>query len=272
MRCRELVVGGPVVAFSTTQSWGDLTSPGDFLSATPYIDKHERTIRDTATSLCRNLPDDRARALAIFAFVRDRIPFGFAAGFWRLSASEVLEAGRGYCNTKSTLFVALLRAAGIPARQIFVEIDAAVLKGLLDPGTPYLDHSYVEVFLDGAWRPTDAYIVDQALFFAARSRIRSQGRAFGYGVHRNGTLDWNGHTPSFSQYNLADPSFVPRRFWGVYSDIGAFYAEAEQPWNRLNGLLRASFGVMAAGANARAASLRRPKRARAPSRRQSRNQ
>jgi transglutaminase-like putative cysteine protease len=45
-----------------------------------------------------------------------------------LPASAVIRAGVGFCNPKSTLFVALLRGAGIPARQHMVSINMNVLK------------------------------------------------------------------------------------------------------------------------------------------------
>lgn len=37
-----------------------------------------------------------------------------------LTASEVLKQGQGFCNPKATLLVALMRAAGIPARMHMV--------------------------------------------------------------------------------------------------------------------------------------------------------
>ena len=87
--------------------------------------------------------------------------FGFTPHFYAMSAAEVLSAGVGYSNTKATLFIALLRAAGIEARQQFVDVNAAVLRGMFDLRTPFIDHSYTEVLLDGAWVPTDSYVVDR---------------------------------------------------------------------------------------------------------------
>lgn len=228
-----------------------------FLSETRYINSGDPRIRKIVNDHAPAHLPDKARALALFTYVRDEIPFGFADGFWDQTAVEVLDAGVGYCNTKSTLFTTLLRASGIPARQVFVDIDVAVLHGLIDPGTPYLDHSYVEVFLDGAWVATDAFIVDQALFTTARTRVILEGRRFGYGIHIAGTMDWDGTGPSYAQYNQTADARLGTRVWGVYPDIGAFYAQAEKPWNRLNLLLRAGFGVLAGSANAKADLLRR---------------
>lgn len=255
-RRRLHIVGGIIVGSTFVPAEGPGAEPSDCLKATRYIDADHQTILDIAARLTDGLSGDVAKAIALFKFVRDAIAFGFARGFWDMPASEVLRVGRGYCNTKSTLFVALLRAAGIPARQVFVDIDAHVLSGLINPGTTYVDHSYVDVFLDGAWRSTDAYIVDRPLFQAAQARIVASGDLLGFGVHATGTDTWNGFAPSYSQFNILDPRPISSRRWGVYADVGDFYARAYRPWNRLNPLLRAAFGLMAQNANRRADALR----------------
>ncbi|MEM7190173.1 MAG: hypothetical protein AAF439_11230, partial [Pseudomonadota bacterium] len=136
-------------------------------------------------------------------------------------------------------------------------IDKAVLHGLIDPGTSYLDHSYTEVFVDDAWYATDAYIPDPALFAAATTRVMQEGRRFGYGVHSDGKNDWDGRSDSFAQYNRADPAPIGTQVWGIYDDIGDFYDRAPGTQNRLNALLRAGMGALAASANAEANRMRR---------------
>ncbi|MEM7268006.1 MAG: transglutaminase-like domain-containing protein [Pseudomonadota bacterium] len=239
-----MMAGGPVQA-------------SDALGPTALVDSDHPEIRRVAASLTSGAADDRDKATSIFRFVRDEVWFGFGRGFWNQKASEVLALKRGYCNTKSTLFVALLRAADIPARQVFVEIDAAVLHGLIDPGTRYLDHSYTEVQIGGAWIATDAYIPDPALFRAAKARTAAEGRVFGYGVHAEGENDWNGTRATFAQYNLNATQPLIGRRWGVFADMAAFYREAEETHNRLNGVLRAAFGALAASANENAQALRK---------------
>ncbi|MEM7292180.1 MAG: transglutaminase-like domain-containing protein [Pseudomonadota bacterium] len=231
-------------------------SPLDWLGSTPLIDKEHPRVREKAADLARGGKTDRDVALAVFNFVRDEIEFGFARGFWKSKASQVLATGRGYCNTKSTLFIALLRANRIPARQVFVDIHSSVLHGILNPGTPYVDHSYVEVFLEGDWIPTDAYIVDRALFEPAQARVLAENRLMGYGVHGTGTMLWDGKSSAFSQFNLLDPHSISTRRWGLFSDVGDFYRFADDPWNRLNPLFRAAMGAMGNAANKRADAIR----------------
>ena len=59
----------------------------------------------------------------IYDFVRDDIQFGYNEDD-TLPASKVLADGIGQCNTKATLFMALLRASGIACR--FHDIGCAV--------------------------------------------------------------------------------------------------------------------------------------------------
>ena len=255
MTRRSLIAGSaalPVAALARETA----DDPARHLGATAYIDLASPPIARRASEARAGGRSDRDTALTLFELVRDEVRFGFAGGFWDMPASQVLLGRRGYCNTKSTLFVALLRAAGIPARQVFVDIDAAVLHGIIDPGTPFVDHSYTEIFLNGAWRPTDAYIVDTPLFAVAQARLGSEKRLLGYGVHVTGTNIWDGTSPSYAQYNILDKRTIGQRSWGVFADIGDFYARAERPWNRLNPLLRMGFGMMATSANRRADALR----------------
>ncbi|MGL4404755.1 MAG: transglutaminase-like domain-containing protein, partial [Notoacmeibacter sp.] len=128
----------------------------DPLAPTALIDSDHAKIVGLAQRLAPNELPKLEKVKRIFVFVRDEIKFGFGPRFYEHTASEVAEMRLGYCNTKGTLMVALLRAAGIPARQVFVDIDAQILRGIVDPGTLFVDHSYVELLLDDVWLATDA--------------------------------------------------------------------------------------------------------------------
>ena len=231
--------------------------PEDWLGSTRLINVRHASIQKAATRLVRNASTDRERAKAIFSFVSRDVLFGFCPGFWSNRADEVLKYRRGYCNTKGTLFVTLLRAVGIPARQVFVDIDVRVLYGIIDPRTPYLDHSFSEVFLDEKWRATDAYIVDPPLFAAAKHALLPTREQFGYGIHINGSTSWDAERASFCQFPLPVARNVVNRYHGPFSDVEHFYSAVPHAWNRLGPLTRAAFGVVASGANRRAERLRR---------------
>lgn len=220
------------------------------------LDGDKTDLEELVSELTAGIEHEREKAIALHDYVRDEIPFGFSSRFYNETAGQVLESGLGYCNTKSTLFVALLDRAAIPARQRFVDISAEILHGFVDPGTPFVDHSYVEVYLDEKWVRVDSYIVDKTLAENARQKLREEGRILGYGVHINGTSDWNGKEDAFSQF-LDDGSYdqLTMRDHGVFHDVNAFY-ESGLGWNRLNLPMRLLFPVFARQANQRIQRMR----------------
>lgn len=233
-----------------------LAQESSLLHSTRYIDTEHPLIQQTARELTAGIQSDREKAIRIHDFVRDEIRFGWSRAFYDQKASDVLKGKIGYCNTKSTLFIALLRAAGIQARQHFVNIDARILSGLLDPGTRYVDHSYTEVLLNGTWVKTDSYIVDIPLAREAKARLANEGRLIGYGVHRNGTSYWDGKKDSFSQY--VDDGSIPlsTRDYGIYEDVGDFYASGNGV-NKRNLFLRLTFGFFSRNANKKIEGIRK---------------
>jgi transglutaminase-like putative cysteine protease len=254
MTRRDVMLGGAVVSLIGTDVGS--SDMARWLAETPHMDFNHRSVQAIIGQIKTAHTSQIDRALACFTFVRDTIKFGFAKGFWDNKASDVLAKGRGYCNTKSTLFVALAHGCGIPARQVFVDINVQVLRGLLDPGTPYVDHSYVELFIDDAWRATDAYIVDLPLFRRASDKLRADNDLLGYGVHLTGTAMWDGVAPAFSQYNINDARPIGTKVWGIFDDVAAFYIQVPDTWNKLNPILRGAMGFVAVGINQKIEAVR----------------
>lgn len=231
--------------------------PTGAVQPTPYVDTGHPDVQAVARRIGEGAADDRERAVRLHDFVRDEVRFGFAASFYDQTASQVLQAGVGYCNTKSTLFVALLRALGIPARQHFVDIRADILHGVINPGTLYVDHSYAEVWLGGRWLKLDSYIVDAPLMQQVQDRLRREGRVLGYGAHRNGVSVWDGRSDAFSQF--VDDGSVPdlgRRDHGVFDDVAAFYRSG-RGLNILSTTMRLIFPWASHAANRKLDALRR---------------
>lgn len=205
------------------------------LERTDVIDADHPSIAGVVQRLTTPVMTNRQKAVRLHDFVRDEIRFGFQNAFYEVRASEVLAAKVGYCNTKSTLFIALLRCAGIPARQQFVDIDASILKGLFDPGTPYVDHSYVEVLLEDRWVATDSFIVDPPLFQAAAKRLATTNAPIGYGIHQRGSTTWDGTHDSFSQFvNDGSTATLSTRAHGTFADVATFYQQSKESWNKLS--------------------------------------
>jgi len=232
--------------------------PGDeSLGATALIDTKHPFIQSTAARITHGKTTDRDKAIAVHDFVRDKIAYGFGPKFYEHKASEVLRLRRGFCNSKGTLFIALLRASGIPARQHFVEISAGILHGIIPPRTEWLDHSYTEVWLNGHWIPVDSYVVDPLLFAGAQKRLRAEDLEFGYGIHHAGNLTWDGRSGNFTQLVRGSGHVrIANRDFGVHSDVQTFYAETPSASNRMDAQMRTFFRLATGTLNGRLHELR----------------
>jgi hypothetical protein len=212
---------------------------------------HPRVI-DTANELTKGRESALERLEALFYFVRDQIRFAFPTTWseWdRVSASRVLDAGFGYCNTKATLMVALCRACGVHARVHYGFIDARIMRGIFPSFSfPFLPksgpHSWTEVELDGEWKPIDSYINDEPLYRAARARLEGSGRSLGYSLACvEGTCS--------CEFNFGDKGFV--HMGAVVEDHGAWEDAsdyfASEKYVEFNSLQRALYPVMAVLSN-----------------------
>ncbi len=88
----------------------------DFLEPTPEIDADHPAIRDLAREAVGSTAGVFAASSRLAHLVYQRLDKVF--GQSRDRASEVLRAGKGDCTEHALLFVALARAAGIPARGV----------------------------------------------------------------------------------------------------------------------------------------------------------
>lgn len=140
------------------------------------------------------------RIRSIYNFVKDEILFGYNVDD-NIKASVVLRDGFGQCNTKGTLFMALLRACGIPCRVHAFTIDKKLQKGAMT-GFVYKNapknvfHSWVEVFYNKKWYELEGFILDKS-YLSTLQRIHKDctGAFCGYGVavidFKNPSVEWN---------------------------------------------------------------------------------
>lgn len=174
---------------------------------------------------------------AIYRFVRDEIPFGYNADD-NLTASQVLQDGYGQCNTKGTVLMALLRAAGIPTRLHGFTIYNAMQKGAIPSWIFWLAprrilHSWVEVYYEGRWLDIEGYIIDQPYLAQIQKTFADQCEAYsGYAIAttclKNPQNDWLGENTYIQKEGIADDL-------GVYDQPDTFYA---QKGTNLRGLKR----------------------------------
>ncbi len=142
-----------------------------YLRATDYLDANHPLVHSTAETLTRGETGDVERVGRIYHYVRD-LPYDILASFRYLaegkrSASDVIEHGVAFCMGKASSFVALSRAAGVPARVAFQAL-ASPDKEFLSPqvrglwggkaGRPLPWHSVGEAYLNGRWVRLDATI------------------------------------------------------------------------------------------------------------------
>ncbi len=87
-----------------------------YLAHSEIIDVLHPKIQELAQKLAQNAVDEVEIARECFLFVRDKIAHtgDIQSSKVSVKASEVLEAGTGWCYAKSHLLAALLRANGIP--------------------------------------------------------------------------------------------------------------------------------------------------------------
>jgi len=123
-----------------------------YLGATRTIDVGSKPIRDTSAALIEGCSSDAEKAVRLFYFVRDQIPYSiymismFEEDF---VASTVLERGK-----KAVLLAALTRAAGIPSRLAFARIrnHRTPAKLVEKVGTNVFPrHGYNQLYLNGRW-------------------------------------------------------------------------------------------------------------------------
>lgn len=166
--------------------------------------------------------DEFERIKEIYNFVRDDILFGYNEDDL-ICASKVLFDGYGQCNTKGTLFMALLRACKIPCRIHGFTIDKRLQKGAMT-GLVYWNapknifHSWVEIYFESQWIELEGFILDKTYLKKLQNQFPNCNGAFcGYGVavkdFRNPTIDFNrnstyiqseGITQDFGVYDSPD--------------------------------------------------------------------
>ena len=138
----------------------------------------------------------------IYNYVRDEVLFGYNHDD-SLPASRVLRDGYGQCNTKGTLFMALLRACDVPCRvhafTITKRLQHGAMTGYLYRNAPdNVFHSWVEVYYEGKWYNLEGLILDKKYLHALQSKFFAcEGSFCEYGVgvenFREPVIDWNGN-------------------------------------------------------------------------------
>lgn len=181
---------------------------------------------------------------AIYNFVRDEILFGYNVDD-SILASQVLSDGYGQCNTKGTLFMALLRACGIPCRVHGFTIDKKLQKGAMT-GFVYKSapknvfHSWVEVYFEEQWYELEAFILDKACLTKLQEKNSDCIGAFcGYGV---AVKDFKHPVIDFDRNNTYIQSKGINQDFGVYDSPDELLKEHHQEISGVKAFLYRNLG------------------------------
>jgi transglutaminase-like putative cysteine protease len=128
-----------------------------YLSPAEFIDSDHANVRTKAAETVGSVSGPVERARVLYRAVRDGIrydPYIDYTSPETYRASSVLAQGRGYCVGKASLYVALCRASGIPARLGLADVKnhLATSRLLEIVGTDvFAYHGYVEIMPGRKW-------------------------------------------------------------------------------------------------------------------------
>ncbi|MFC4307166.1 transglutaminase-like domain-containing protein [Cohnella boryungensis] len=172
----------------------------------------------------------KEQILGIYNYVRDTILFGYNRAD-DIPASEVLMNGYGQCNTKGVLFMALLRAVGVPCRMhgftIHKQLQKGAMKGWYYGLSPKeILHSWVEVFHENQWLNLEGFILDIPYLTKLQSKFKDcEGSFCGYGIatdnFQSPAIYWNENDTYVQKEGIA-------RDLGIYESPDDFFARHQQ--------------------------------------------
>jgi hypothetical protein len=216
----------------------------EYLQETNMLDFGDNRIQSLIKIKKWETLSEKDKIISIYNYIRDDILFGYNMDD-TIKATQVLKDGYGQCNTKGTLFMALLRSIGVPCRLHGFTIDKRLQKGA-QTGLIYLlapkeiIHSWVEVYYSGNWWDTEGLILDTTYLKSLQAKFSSCTGGFcGFGVAADDlhapVVDWDknntyiqskGIVQDFGIFNAPDDFFKlhqqalsPMKKW-LYQNIG----------------------------------------------------
>ena len=215
-----------------------------YLQETKMLNYSDKQIQQLISEKSWKILEEFERIKAIYNFVRDEILFGYNVDD-NIPASRVLTDGYGQCNTKGTLFMALLRACNIPCRIHGFTIDKVLQKGAMT-GIVYKNapqnifHSWVEVYFENKWFELEAFILDKKYLQKLQEKNSTCSGAFcGYGVavkdFRNPVIDF------YRNYTYIQSEGINQDF-GVYDSPDELLKEHHQEMSLIKNFVYKNFG------------------------------
>lgn len=132
--------------------------PPEYLAPSRFVDSDAPAVRAFTARVIGDETGPTARAVRLFAAVRDEIwydPFSIRAEPDAYRASTVAAAATNWCVPKAVLLTAAARAAGIPARLGFADVRNHLqtdrLRERMRGADLFVYHGYADLYLDGRW-------------------------------------------------------------------------------------------------------------------------
>ena len=116
------------------------------MAATANCQVNNDKIKNLVAKLTKGLTSEKAKAKAIFNYVRDTVSYSFYYDT-RYGAVGTLNAGTGNCVDHAHLVVAMSRAAGLPARYVH---------GTCTFSSATYGHVWAQVLVGDTWTVADA--------------------------------------------------------------------------------------------------------------------
>jgi hypothetical protein len=120
-----------------------------YLHPTHGCESDAPEIRGKLREIIGDEKDKTRIAEKIFYWVRDNIRYELDP---IIGTIGILKRKTGACVDKSSLFISLCRAAGIPARYLILTARLITKK---DIGIPEINHCATEILLNGEWKVID---------------------------------------------------------------------------------------------------------------------
>ena len=131
---------------SSVNSKNTISNLAAYLAASTNCQVNNTKIKQLVTKLTKGLTSDKAKAVAIYNYVRDTISYSFYYDT-KYGAVGTLNAKTGNCVDHSHLLVAMYRTAGLPARYVH---------GTCTFSSGTYGHVWTQVLIGNTWVVSDA--------------------------------------------------------------------------------------------------------------------
>ena len=156
-----------------------------YMQPTVHIQSSDQRIRTLAEEVAKDSKDDFEKVAKLALWVHDHLNYDLSYSGKNLDALAVLSGRRGVCAEYTTLFIALARSIGIPAKFV---------SGYSYGELGWERHAYAEAYL-GKWVPVDPLWLEIGYLDATHLKfgnhvdnyVRNNVEVTGYNVNR---IDW----------------------------------------------------------------------------------